>query len=94
MVEGDKLLEDFVSITVLAKGDAIEYLVPTVSSVVTFLSHSSSILVQSCSAISEGTHDLKMCISRSYALDNGEGQGWLHVYIKHDWWGFLTLETI
>ena len=46
MVEGDELLEDFVLITILAKGNMIEYEVPTVSSVVTFLSLS-SILVQS-----------------------------------------------
>lgn len=52
MVEGDKPPEDFVLITVLAKGDATEYMVSTVSSVVKFLSHSSSILVQVCTAIS------------------------------------------
>ena len=51
MAEGDELLEDFVLIMVLAKGDAIEYVVPTVSLVVTFLSHS-SILTQSYSTIS------------------------------------------
>ena len=46
MVGGDKPFEDFV----LAKEDMTEYMVPTVSSVVAFPSH--SILVQSCSAIS------------------------------------------
>ena len=51
MAGGDKPLEDFVLITVLAKGDATEYMVPSVSSVVTFLSRFSSILAQSCSAI-------------------------------------------
>lgn len=50
MAEGNKPLEDFALITVLAKGDATKYVVPTVSSVVTFLSHSSSILAQSCFA--------------------------------------------
>ena len=52
MVEGDKPLENFVLIIVLAKGDATEYVVPTISLVITFLSHSSPILVQSCSTIS------------------------------------------
>ena len=60
MAESDKPLEDFVLITILAKGNATEYIVPTVSLVVTFLSHSSSILAQSCSAISKGTRDLKI----------------------------------
>ena len=48
MAGGDKPLEDFILITILAKGDVTKYVVPTVSSVVTFLSHTSSILVQSC----------------------------------------------
>ena len=47
---GDKRLEDFVLIIVLAKEDVTKYVVPTVSSVVTFLSHTSSILAQSCFA--------------------------------------------
>ena len=41
MAGGDKPLEDFVSI--LVKGDVNEYVVPTVSLVVMFLSHSSSL---------------------------------------------------
>ena len=52
MVGGDKPLEDFVLISVLTKGDVIEYMIPTVSTVIKFLLHSSSILVQSCSSIS------------------------------------------
>ena len=60
MAESDKPREDFVLITIFVKGDATEYIVPTVSSVVTFLSHSSSILAQSRSAISKSTHDLKI----------------------------------
>ena len=40
MAGGDKLLEHFVLLTVLAKGDAIEYVVPTVS----WSLHSSRIL--------------------------------------------------
>ena len=52
MTEGDEMLEDFVLITVLAKEDAIEYMVSITSSIITFLSHSSSIFAQSCSAIS------------------------------------------
>ena len=52
MAGGDKLLEDFVLTTVLAKGDATKYVVPTVNLVVTFLLHSPPflILVQSCFA--------------------------------------------
>ena len=46
MVECDEPLEDFVLITVL---DMIEYVVLIASLVVTFLSHYSSILTQSCS---------------------------------------------
>ena len=30
MAEGDELLEDFVLLTILAKGDMIEYVVPSV----------------------------------------------------------------
>ena len=37
MVGGDKPPEDYVLITVLAQGDATEYMVPTISLVVTFL---------------------------------------------------------
>ena len=50
MVGGDKPLEDFALLTVLAKEDVTKYMIPTVSSVVTFLLHSSSILAQSCFA--------------------------------------------
>ena len=49
MAGGDKPLEDFVLITTLA---VTKYVIPIVSSVVTFFSHSSSILTQSCSVIS------------------------------------------
>ena len=52
MVGGDKLIEDFVLISILTKGGATECVAPTVSLVVTFLSHPSSILAQSRSAIS------------------------------------------
>ena len=52
MMGGDKQLEDFVLITILAKGDVTEYVVSTVSSVVMFLLQSSSILAQSCFAYS------------------------------------------
>ena len=56
MAGGDKLLENFVLITVLAKEIQMNtYVVPTVSSVAMFLQHSSSILTQSYSAISLGT---------------------------------------
>ena len=37
---GDEPLEDFLLITILVKGDVIEYMVPAVTSVVTFLLHS------------------------------------------------------
>ena len=52
MVAGDKPPEDFVLITILAKRDAIEYVVPMVGLVILFLSQTSSILAQSCSTIS------------------------------------------
>ena len=51
MVGGDKLLEDYVLITILAEGDITKYVVPTVSLVIAFLLHSSSILMQSYSTI-------------------------------------------
>ena len=52
MAVGDKLLEDFVLLFLSVKGDTSEYMVPIVSLVIMFLSHSSSILAQSYSAIS------------------------------------------
>ena len=56
MVGGDKLLENFVLITVLAKEIQMNtYAVPTVSSVTMFLQHFSTILTQSYSVISLGT---------------------------------------
>ena len=45
MAGGDKKLEDFVLITILAMGYATEYMVLTVSLIVMFLSHPSSILL-------------------------------------------------
>lgn len=42
---GDKLLEDFVLLTVLVKEDVTECMAPTVSLVIMFHSHSSSMLL-------------------------------------------------
>ena len=52
MVGDDVSLDDFVLITILAKGDVTYYVVPMVGSVIMFLSRSSFILVQSYSGIS------------------------------------------
>ena len=52
MAVADKPLEDFVLLFISVKGDATKYVVLIVSLVIMFLSHSSSILAQSCSAIS------------------------------------------
>ena len=95
MVGGDKLLEDFVLIMVLAKVDVTEYVVPTVSSVVTFLSHSSSILVQSYSIYLKA-HVISNVISYIYALDDGLTRDNYTYALRNKLLidGFLTLETI
>ena len=69
MAEGNKPTEDFVLITILANGDAIECVDSTVSLAIMLLSHSTSILTQSCSAIFLRLTSSQHVISCFYVLE-------------------------